>query len=95
MRGMPAAEALEPSDPADDPPPESRQGAEEEDMAHRRPLRHGTCPGNLGAHWSEYYEANARTPEVTTMAPWVAHLYARRQRRHESKAAAAAAAALE
>lgn len=58
-----------------------------------RHLHHGTMPGRLGAHWCEYYEANARTPEVTTMAPWVAGLYDRRRQRNEKKSAAAAAAA--
>lgn len=52
-----------------------------EAAALRQPLRHGTMPGPLGAHWSDYYAANPRTPEDTTLAPWVAHRYRRRGRR--------------
>lgn len=46
----------------------------------RQQLQHGSMPGPLGAHWSEYYATNKRTPEVTTLAPWVARVYRRRQR---------------
>jgi hypothetical protein len=36
---------------------------------------------SLGGLWSEHYRLNPREPWVTTLAPWVAARYARRQRR--------------
>lgn len=30
-------------------------------------------------YWSDYYAQNARTPDITEVAPWVARFYARLQ----------------
>jgi len=48
-------------------------------------LLHGTAPGNLGAHWSTYYDENPRTPEITTLSPWVARRYSKRRKRSEAE----------
>jgi hypothetical protein len=42
-------------------------------------------PGPLGAHWSDYYATHPRTPEITTLAPWVAHLYQKRRQRRQKE----------
>ena len=51
----------------------------------RQMLQHGSMPGPLGAHWSDYYSTNLRTPQVTTLAPWVARVYKRRRQRQKDK----------
>lgn len=43
-----------------------------------------TCPCLRGL-WSDYYAANARTPEVLELAPWVAKRYARLRRAREGR----------
>lgn len=45
----------------------------------RLQLRHGDCPGVLGAHWSRYYELYARNPDDVNLAPWVSGIYKRRR----------------
>jgi len=60
--------------------------SENKPQQQRKQLQFGTMPGPLGAHWSEYYASNPRTPDITTLAPWVADLYQkRRQRRQKEK----------
>ncbi|GAB4819405.1 hypothetical protein N2152v2_006451 [Parachlorella kessleri] len=51
-------------------------------------LRHGWMPGDLGAHWSRYYETHARDPSCMELAPWVQRLYEKRLRRRANAAAA-------
>ena len=46
-------------------------------------LNGGSSPGDLGAHWSDYYALNPRMPEITEMAPWVAKAYKRRRERRK------------
>lgn len=52
-----------------------------------QPLRHGAAVPSLLAHWSSYYEQNARRPEVVQLAPWVARLYEKRLARRRIAAA--------
>ncbi len=63
---------------------------EKDKASQRRQLKHGSMPGPLGAHWSDYYATNPRTPENTTLAPWVAHVYEKRKQRRQKVNAAAA-----
>ncbi len=54
-------------------------------IKEKKRLKHGTMPGPLGAHWSDYYATHPRTPEITTLAPWVAHLYQKRRQRRQKE----------
>lgn len=54
--------------------------------------RNGALAPPLFAHWSSYYALNRRTPEVTTLAPWVAKLWERRRRRAVAGTASGSAA---
>ena len=52
-----------------------------------RPTQYGVTPPPLHAHWSDYYSSAARRPDVVAMAPWVAAVYERRQRRTAARGA--------
>jgi predicted phosphohydrolase len=58
---------------------------EKNQQQQRKQLKFGTMPGPLGAHWSDYYASNPRTPDIKTLAPWVANVYQKRRQRREKE----------